>query len=120
MNIRDQLQEKWANEFVSSGGQGILHLCPRSGKIRTSIRIFCKYQRIYGYRPKILICYPDKNIQKAWEDDISAVRYKNPDINYVTHVSMYKEAPGSYDIVVCDEIHLLSEKQKRDFNKLFN
>jgi len=120
MNIRDKLQENWAEEFVNAGGQGILHLCPRAGKIRTSIRIFKKYQKIYGYKPKILIAYPDKNIQKAWEDDIQAVGYKNSNITYVTHVSLAKEIGNSYDIIVCDEIHLLSANQKNNFNKLFN
>lgn len=117
MNFRDQLQEKWAKEFMDSGGIGILHLCPRAGKIRTSIRIFCKYQRILGYRPKILICYPDKNIQKSWEDDIKAVGYKNPDVSYTTHISIHKEIGNQYDIIVCDEIHLLSANQKSKFRE---
>src|SRR5688572_15661262 len=117
MNFRDQLQEKWAEEFLSSTQRGILHLCPRAGKIRTSIRIFCKHQRILGRRPKILIAYPDKNIQKSWEDDFKAVGYKNPDVDYVTHISLGK-VDKEYDIVVCDEIHLLSANQKHNLSKI--
>lgn len=119
MTFRDQLQDKWATEFVYAG-TGILHLCPRSGKTRTAIRIFCKLQRLMGYAPKILICYPDKNIQESWQSDFKAVGYKNPDISYVTHVSLHKEIHNHYDIIVCDEIHLLSDKQKRDFKALMN
>lgn len=115
MNLRDELQEKWAEQFINGSGRSILHLCPRAGKIRTSIRIFCKVQRIIGYQPKILICYPDKNIQQSWEEDIQAVKYKNPQITYVTHVSLAKEFLNEYDIIVCDEIHLLSPKQKENF-----
>ncbi len=116
MNLRDELQENWAKEFVE-GQKGILHLCPRSGKIRTSIRAFCKIQRILGRIPHILICYPDKNIQRSWEDDFKAVGYKNPNIDYVTHISLGK-IDKQYDIVVCDEIHLLSDNQIYNFTKL--
>lgn len=118
MTFRDQLQDKWATEFMDAGGTGILHLCPRSGKTRTTIRIFCKLQRLMGYAPKILVCYPDKNIQESWESDFKAVGYKNPNISYVTHVSLHKEVNNHYDIIVCDEIHLLSDKQKRDFKAI--
>jgi len=119
MTFRDQIQEKWANEFMENpDGAGILHLCPRAGKIRTSIRIFCKFQRIQGNGyPKILICYPDKNIQKSWEDDFITVGYNNPNIHYITHVSLGKVIED-YDIIVCDEIHLLSAKQKSTFKKI--
>jgi superfamily II DNA or RNA helicase len=95
-------------------------LCPRSGKTRTTIRIFCKLQRLLGYIPKILICYPDKNIQESWDSDFKAVGYNNPNISYVTHVSLHKEVNNHYDMIVCDEIHLLSEKQKRDFKGLMD
>jgi superfamily II DNA or RNA helicase len=125
MTLRDQLQDKWAIEFMDAGGKGILHLCPRSGKTRTAIRIFCKIQRLKaaksaggGKYPKILICYPDKNIQQSWESDFKAVGYKNPNISYVTHVSIHKEVNNQYDIIVCDEIHLLSVNQMSNFNKL--
>ncbi len=129
MTFRDQLQEKWANEFLTYDEglwEGILHLCPRAGKIRTSIRIFCKIQRIGNaglsvnktWQPSILICYPDKNIQQSWEDDFLAVGYNNPNIKYVTHVSLSKEIGNHYDIIVCDEIHLLSPNQKLNFSEI--
>lgn len=124
MNFRDQLQDKWATEFIDKGGRGILHLCPRSGKTRTAIRIFCKVQRLKaaksaggGKYPKILICYPDKNIQQSWESDFKAVGYKNPNIDYVTHVSLGK-VDKEYDILVCDEIHLLSPLQTGNFRRI--
>lgn len=117
-SFRDQKQASWADDFLGYGGAGILHLCPRAGKIRTSIRIFCRIQRKMGYAPKILICYPDKNIQQSWEDDFLAVGYNNPNTHYVTHVSLSKEIGNQYDIIVCDEIHLLSPNQKNNFNEI--
>ena len=64
MNKRDMLQEEWANSFMKGDGKSILHLCPRSGKIRTSIRIFKKIEKLLGAKSRILIAYPDKNIQQ--------------------------------------------------------
>ena len=118
MTFRDKLQEKWAEEYISFGKPGILHLCPRAGKIRTSIRIFNKEEKLLGAKPRILIAYPDKNIQQSWEDDIQAVKYNNPFIEYVTHISLAKVANNGYDVIVCDEIHLLSANQKIQFKKL--
>lgn len=114
MNLRDKLQESWATEFLKKGKKGILHLCPRAGKIRTSIRIFDKIMK----NPTVLICYPDKNIQQSWENDFQTVGYTNPNIEYVTHISLDKVSNNVYDIIVCDEIHLLSENQKRVFKML--
>jgi hypothetical protein len=62
MNIRNTLQESWAESFINSSKKGILHLCPRSGKTRTSISIFKKAHKILNRVPKILIAYPDKNL----------------------------------------------------------
>lgn len=117
--LRDELQEKWASEFIAkSSGRGILHLCPRAGKTRTTIRIFCKVHRIIKRRPKILVAYPDKNIQTSWKEDIQEVKYFNPDIEYTTHKSLEKVVKNHYDIIVCDEVHLLSDYQIMQMNQL--
>ncbi len=146
--FRDKLQDQWSEEFLQgsryisisntelpnssdkrpnrrsedsiSGIKGIIHLCPRSGKIRTSIRIFCKIQREIKKTPKILILYPDANIKRSWEEDFVDVGYKNPNIEYSTFMSLNKVISNQYDIIVCDEIHLLSEKQKENFLELMN
>jgi superfamily II DNA or RNA helicase len=127
MNYRDQLQDKWA-ETAYQSKHGILHLCPRAGKTRTCIRMFCKVHRLYreSYIDKnkhsvnILICYPDKNIQESWESDFKAIGYKNSNIKYITHTSLKKEIGNKYDIIICDEIHLLSENQKVNFKKIMD
>ena len=118
MKYRDNLQEKWAEEFMQSPGKGILHLCPRAGKIRTSIRIFKKVKKLLGAKPRILIAYPDKNIQQSWESDFQAVGFDDSNVEYVTHISLAKVKQNTYDIIVCDEIHLLSANQKTQLNEL--
>lgn len=118
MNKRDMLQEEWANSFMKGDGKSILHLCPRSGKIRTSIRIFKKIEKLLGAKSRILIAYPDKNIQQSWESDFQAVGFDDSNVEYVTHISLAKVKQNTYDIIVCDEIHLLSANQKTQLNEL--
>lgn len=118
MNLRDKLQEEWAEAYMNHSGEGILHICPRGGKIRTSIKILEKMKKNLGRKPKVLICYPDKNIQNSWEDDIAATKYKNDEVYYVTHISLGKVIDKDYDCIVVDEIHLLSAKQKINLKAL--
>lgn len=118
MNKRDELQERWANDYMTGNKKSILHLCPRSGKIRTSIRIFKKIEKLLGAKPRILIAYPDKNIQQSWESDFQAVGFDDSNVEYVTHISLAKVKQNTYDIIVCDEVHLLSANQKTQLNEL--
>lgn len=119
MNIREQLQKGWAESFLNSNLRGILHLCPRSGKTNTSIRIFKEIEAKLGRKPRILVAYPDKNIQQSWEDDFDKFKYKNTEsVEYVTHISLGKVVNEDYDITVIDEIHLLSANMKNNLRDL--
>lgn len=118
MNLRDKLQKEWADSYQNFKQDGILHLCPRAGKIRTSINIFKSVEIQIKKKPKILITYPDKNIQQSWEDDIACTKYNNDEVYYVTHISLGKVIDKDYDIIVVDEIHLLSAKQKSNLRIL--
>jgi superfamily II DNA or RNA helicase len=106
MTLRDQRQQEFADAWIKSGNFGILNLCPRFGKIRTTINILQKL------KPKsILIAYPDKKIKDSWLEDFKQMKYKNDNITYTTHLSLHKHKEESFDLVVIDEIHLLSEAQ---------
>jgi len=106
MTLRDQRQQEFAEKWINNGKFGILNLCPRFGKIRTTINILNKL------KPKdILIAYPDNKIKDSWISDFEEMRYKNDNIIYTTHLSMHKYKDESFDLVVIDEIHLLSEAQ---------
>jgi len=106
MNIRDQRQEEFADIFIRTGMFGILDLCPRFGKIFTTInileKVFCK---------RVLIAYPDKNIKESWERDFEKRKYADSEIIYSTHMSLKKFSGEYFDLVVIDEIHLLSAAQ---------
>jgi superfamily II DNA or RNA helicase len=107
MTLRDKRQAEFAQKWIDDGGFGILYLCPRFGKIYTAINAL----ETYGSEIKLLIAYPDKEIEKSWKEDFKTRGYKNPNVTYTTHLSMYKYEEKKYDLVIIDEIHLLSEAQ---------
>jgi len=107
LTLRDKRQQEFAQVFLDHAEFGILNLCPRFGKIFTTINILEKLDKNIN----ILIAYPDLKIKSAWEEDFKKRKYKNPNITYTTHLSIKKHTAGFYDLVVLDEIHLLSEAQ---------
>ena len=107
LTLRDKRQQEFAQIFLDHGEFGILNLCPRFGKIFTSINILEKLDKDIN----ILIAYPDLKIKAAWEEDFKKRKYKNQNITYTTHLSIKKHTAGFYDLVILDEIHLLSEAQ---------
>jgi len=107
LTLRDKRQQEFAQVFLDHAEFGILNLCPRVSKIFTISNILEKLDKNIN----ILIAYPDLKIKSAWEEDFKKRKYKNPNITYTTHLSIKKHTAGFYDLVVLDEIHLLSEAQ---------
>jgi len=106
--LRDLRQEEFANLWLNTGKFGILHLAPRFGKIRTSILIM----RIM--KPKtVLIVYPDTKIRQAWLDDFDKCDYHNEGVVFTTYISLKKHYEDEFDLIILDEIHLISPAQTR-------
>lgn len=115
MNIRDQRQKEFAQKWIDSGKFGILNLCPRFGKIYTTINI------LEQLKPKtILIAYPDNKIKASWQSDFEKRSYVSGFITYTTHLSLKKYTEEQFDIVIIDEIHLLSEAQIEAAKDIFD
>lgn len=106
MNIRDQRQKELADTWVNSGKYGIIYAAPRFGKIYTTINILEKL------KPKtILIAYPDNKIKASWKADFEKRGWNDEDVTYTTHLSLKKYTEEQFDLIIIDEIHLLSEAQ---------
>jgi superfamily II DNA or RNA helicase len=115
MTLRDKRQEEFADEWLIHK-HGILNLCPRFGKIRTSINI------LVNLNPKtVLIAYPDNKIKDSWQDEFEdRLMTHHMEITYSTHLSLKKLVDNEYDIIIIDEIHLLSEAQIEACKDLFS
>jgi len=107
MNIRDQRQKEFSDMYLESSKKGILLLAPRFGKCYVGINI------LEGLDPEcsVLIAYPDNKIRESWERDFKKRDYNNPNVTFTTHISLHKYQRFQYDIIVIDEIHLLSKAQ---------
>jgi superfamily II DNA or RNA helicase len=105
MTLRDKRQMEFAEVWLTSKW-GILNLCPRFGKIFTTINIMNKMKPRY-----VLIAYPDNKIKESWQKDFETRNYTDSFITYTTHLSLHKYQDETFDLVVIDEIHLLSEAQ---------
>jgi superfamily II DNA or RNA helicase len=115
MSIRDIRQKEFADIWLKHGKFGILNLCPRFGKIRTSILALEKL------KPKsILVAYPDNKIKESWEADFEELGFDDSIVTYTTHLSLKKLTAQVFDIVIIDEIHLLSEAQIEVCKDLFD
>jgi superfamily II DNA or RNA helicase len=114
MTIRDKRQKEFADIWLQEK-HGILNLCPRFGKIYTSINI------LNELKPKtILIAYPDNKIKDSWQSDFEDRGYDDSNVTYSTHLSLKKLVDNEYDIIIIDEIHLLSEAQIEACQDLFS
>ena len=114
MTIRDKRQKEFADIWLKEK-HGILNLCPRFGKIYTSINI------LKQLKPStILIAYPDNKIKDSWKSDFEDRGYDDRNVTYSTHLSLKKLGDNEYDIIIIDEIHLLSEAQIEACQDLFS
>lgn len=114
MSLRDQRQKEFADVWLQKRW-GILNLCPRFGKIYTTINILEKMNCDIS----ILIAYPDVKIKDSWEQDLQTRGYNNSNITYTTHLSLHKHRQEEFDIIIIDEIHLLSDAQVEVCEELF-
>lgn len=106
MTIRDQRQAEFAQIAIDNQLFGILYLCPRFGKIYTAINIMEKLNI-----KRVLIAIPDNNIKKDWMKDFKQRGYDSNSVVFTTHLSLHKHVREKWEMVILDEIHLLSENQ---------
>ena len=107
VDLRDELQSKFANMWLAKRW-GILLLTPRFGKIYTSINIMNQLPQDID----ILIAYPDKVIKQSWKDDFEKREFDDSNVTYTTHMSIKKHMDKKFDLVIIDEVHLLSPAQR--------
>lgn len=116
MTIRDIRQKEFSDLFLQERRDGILYLCPRFGKCRVAVNIFKA-----RLDPKVLIAYPDKNIKDSWTEEFEKTGFSNhKDISFTTHMSLKKHINDDLDLLIIDEIHLLSPNQKNEVKKFKN
>ena len=115
MNFRNVRQQEIANAWLDNGRFGIVNAAPRVGKIR----ITCLILEKLNPHCTVLIAYPDLKIKKSWEDDFVKWGYSNPNITFTTYMSLKKYKDKIFDLIILDEVHLLSDAQIEVCKELF-
>jgi len=116
MTLRDKRQQEFADIWLKSKC-GILYLCPRFGKIRTTIKCLETFNK-----PRVLIIYPIETIRTSWIQDFKIWEYDDAEVTYVTTASLWKfaENPEKFDVIVADEIHAFSEANLKELKALID
>jgi superfamily II DNA or RNA helicase len=115
-NLREQRQKEFSDAWLKTKF-GILYLCPRFGKIKTSINCLRHFKN-----PKVLIIYPIETIKTSWIEDFNKWEYQEAEVTYVTTASLWKfaETPEKFDVIIADEIHAFSYANLQELKKLID
>lgn len=115
-SLRDLRQSEFATKWLKTKF-GILYLCPRFGKIRTTIKCLETF-----HKPKILVIYPIETIKTSWIQDLKKWNYEEAEVVYTTTASLWKlaENPELFDMIVADEIHMFSAANLQELKKLID
>ena len=112
MTKQDEIQQNHLlnllNHYKEENKQALAHLSIRYGKTKLSCALL---RGLFSYDQTTLIAYPDNKIREVWESECLKWGYSNPNITYVNFSSLWKYEDKVFDMVVCDEVHELSENQ---------
>lgn len=106
MSKRQEIQNLAIQKAQEHNYYGILDISPRVGK--TYIAIQC-LQNLKDKR--VLITAPFNTILDSWEKEFVKWSYRHPFIKLINQRSLNNENLNDYDVIICDEIHTLSENQ---------
>ena len=107
MELRNQIQQQATQKICFNNFRGIINVAPRVGKSK----IVCDAINVLQSPQMILITVPYNSIQESWTTELNKWGVNIP-IAIINQRSLAKEEDlNKYDIIICDEIHTLSNAQ---------
>jgi len=107
MELRNQIQQQATQKICFNNFRGIINVAPRVGKSK----IVCDAINVLQSPQMILITVPYNSIQESWTTELSKWGVNIP-IAIINQRSLAKENDlNMYDIIICDEVHTLSNAQ---------
>jgi len=111
-------QKEAEDSWLQSQRNSIIYASPRMGKTKIGIEII----KNTGFK-KVLIAYPNLPIKDSWISDIQKFEpFMGSTMEFSTFLSLNKALDKRWDLIVLDEVHMLSEAQIRvirDYKALF-
>lgn len=102
--MREKRQKEAVTSWLQSKRNSIIYASPRMGKTKIGIEII----KDYG---KVLVSYPNLPIKESWDTDIQKWGSGGAYPTFSTFLSLSKALEEPWDLVVLDEVHMLSEAQ---------
>jgi superfamily II DNA or RNA helicase len=106
MQLREKIQEEATKKIHLNNFRGIINVAPRVGKSK----IVCDAIKIFKVPQTILITVPYNTIMESWQTELKKWNVNIP-VVIINQRSIAKEDLNRYDIIICDEIHTLSNAQ---------
>lgn len=100
MELREQVQTE-AMEVALANSYCTLDIIMRLGKTKIALDVASKFK-------KVLVCYPNNSILKSWMEDSEKFNINVEHITFSTYRSLEKHDLSAYDLVVLDEVQLVS------------
>jgi len=113
MDIRTEKQKEFTELWIRKGQRGILYLCPRFGKCYVGINAIEKTKP-----SNVLIAYPSLKIKEEWITNFEKRNCSYSNVTFTTFLSLHKYSSNIYDLIIIDEVHLLSDAQRMECYKL--
>lgn len=118
MKIRNKRQKECLDSIINKDFRGFIDVAPRFGKSK----VVCDAIKKIAKKAMILITVPNNDIIESWKIEFKKWKVNSKNINLINQRSLHKEDYTKYDIIICDEIHSLSNKQIEyvsEFRKIF-
>jgi superfamily II DNA or RNA helicase len=75
------------------------------GKTLLGLKYIEHFQNAKMFKLNVLVVAPKKSIIDSWKDEIVKHNISKMNLDFTTYLSLPKQNPGYYDIVVLDECH---------------
>lgn len=103
---RNYFQSVVVKVITESKFRGYVDVCPRFGKSK----VICDAINESGFS-NILIVIPINDMKKSWKEELKKWKVDKK-VSFLNKSSLIKKDLTQYDLIVVDEIHSLSERQR--------
>ena len=106
MNKRDQIQKDALTVAINNKRCG-LGISMGVGKTLIGLKYIDHLQGVNTKKVRVLVVAPKLSIFQSWKDDAEKFSIDISDVEFTTYLSLNKNNPQDYDVVILDECHSL-------------
>ena len=116
MLTKDEIQLNALNAVVGKK-RSTAALSMGVGKTLLGLKYIEHFQNVSMYELNVLVVAPKKSIFQSWKDEIIKHNISKINLDFTTYLSLPKQNPLYYDIVILDECHSILPSSQLFLNK---